>query len=314
MSTVAPKIVWPFEPSVLLSVAVFGWIYVKGWRRARLPRAPHPPGYGRLTLFCSGLLVIFVALASPVDPLAEQLLVMHMLQHVLLLDIAPILLILGLTKGILRPITRRVRAIEQRAGYLAHPAFAVALYVAAMWFWHIPAMYDLALRHPNIHALEHFSYMLAGSLYWWFLISPIRSRMRRGGPGPLGYMVSTKLLVGVLGVVLAFAPNALYAYYQHQPHHWGLRAVDDQSLAGLLMALEQSVVMGIALVVLLIRMLNESERQAERAERLEDAELAGASSVGGSRNSRALIPAGGKSPGSVESDAESAGAEVRGGG
>jgi cytochrome c oxidase assembly factor CtaG len=280
MSSVAPKIVWPFEPSVVLSVVVFGAVYVKGWRRARLPGAPHPPGYGRLTLFLSGLLAIFIALASPVDGLGDQLFVMHMLQHVLLLDIAPILLILGLTKGILRPITRRVRAVEERAGYLAHPAFAVALYVGAMWFWHVPAMYDEALRHPNIHALEHVTYMVAGSLYWWYLISPIRSRMRRGGPGPLGYMVSTKLLVGLLGVALAFAPTALYAYYKHQPQYWGLTAVEDQSLAGLLMALEQSIVMGIALVVLLVRMLGESEREAQRKERLEDAAAAKAASAG----------------------------------
>jgi len=269
MSAVAPKIVWPFEPSVLLGVAAFGTVYVKGWRRARLPGMPHPPGYGRLTLFLSGLIVIWIALASPLDPLGKQLLVLHMLQHVLLLDIAPILLILGLTKGILRPITRRVRAVEERAGFLAHPAFAVAFYVGSMWFWHIPAMYDLALRYVNIHALEHATYLLAGSLYWWYLISPIRSRMRRGGPGPIIYMVSTKLLVGVLGIGLAFAPDALYSYYRHQPQYWGLTAVEDQSLAGLLMALEQSIVMGIALVVLFIRMLNESEQQARRAERLE---------------------------------------------
>ncbi|HEY5319218.1 MAG TPA: cytochrome c oxidase assembly protein [Solirubrobacteraceae bacterium] len=265
----APKIVWPFEPSVLLGVAAFGTVYVKGWRRARLPRMPHPPGYGRLTLFLLGLLTIYIALASPVDPLGDQLLVMHMLQHVLLLDIAPILLILGLTKGILRPITRRIRTIEKRAGYLAHPAFAVVLYAGSMWFWHIPAMYDLALRHANIHALEHTMFMLAGSLYWWYLISPIRSRMRRGGAGPIVYMVSTKLLVGVLGIGLAFAPDALYSYYRHQPRYWGLSAVEDQSMAGLLMALEQSIVMGIALVALFFQMINESERQSQRAEKLE---------------------------------------------
>jgi cytochrome c oxidase assembly factor CtaG len=261
--------VWPFEPGVLLGLAALGAIYVIGWRRARLPRAPHPPGYGRLALFCSGLLVIYLALASPIDPLGEQLLVMHMTQHVLLLDIAPILLILGLTKGILRPITRRVRTIEERAGFFAHPAFAVFLYVGAMWFWHVPAMYDLALRYPNIHAIEHLSYLIAGSLYWWYLISPIRSRMRRGGAGPIVYMVTTKMLVGLLGVGLAFAPDAIYSYYKHQPMYWGLTHAEDQSLAGLLMALEQSIVMGIALVVLFIRMLNESEREAQRAERLE---------------------------------------------
>jgi cytochrome c oxidase assembly factor CtaG len=275
MPAVTPKIVWPFEPTVLLGLVALGAVYVKGWGRARRPGMPHPPGYGRLTVFILGLLVIYTALASPVDPLGDDLLVMHMLQHVLILDIAPILLILGLTKGILRPITRRVRAIEQRAGYLAHPAFAVALYAGSMWFWHVPAMYDLALRHAAVHTLEHTMYMLAGSLYWWYLISPIRSRMRRGGAGPIVYMVSTKLLVGVLGVVLAFAPSAFYAYYQHQPRYWGLSAADDQSLAGLLMALEQSIVMGIALVALFFQMISESERKSLREEKLDlDAEQA----------------------------------------
>ena len=265
----APPIVWPFTPAVAVGVLALGAVYLAGWRRARRPRMPHPPGYGRLTLFLLGLAVIFAALASPLDDLADDLLVLHMLQHVLLLDIAPILLILGLTKGILRPVTRRIRTIEERAGFLAHPAFAVALYAGFMWLWHIPAMYDLALNHSAVHALEHTTFLLAGSLYWWYLISPIRSRMRGGGAGPIVYMVSTKLIVGVLGVWLAFAPHALYPYYVHQHRYWDLTAADDQSLAGLLMALEQSLVMGTALVVLFFQMLSESERRAQRAEALE---------------------------------------------
>ena len=279
----APKIVWPFEPTVLLGVIASGAIYVKGWRRARRPGMPHPPGYGRLTLFLLGLVVIYAALASPLDALADDLLVMHMLQHVLLLDVAPILFILGLTKGILRPITRRIRAVEQRAGFLAYPAFAVCLYAGSMWLWHVPAIYDLALRHSGVHFLEHLTFMLAGSLYWWYLISPIRSRMRRGGAGPITYMVSTKLIVGVLGVALAFAPSALYAFYEHQQRYWGLSAVEDQSLAGLLMALEQSIVMGIALVVLFFRMLSESERQSQRAEAAEFADASSEGGLGGAR-------------------------------
>ena len=266
----APPIVWPFTPTVIVGVLAVGAVYVAGWRRARRPGMPHPPGYGRLTLFLLGLAVIYGALASPIDPLADDLLVLHMVQHVLLLDIAPILLILGLTKGILRPVTRRIRTVEERAGWLAHPAFAVALYAGGMWLWHIPAMYDLALHHSAVHAVEHTTFMLAGSLYWWYLISPIRSRMRKGGLGPITYMVSTKLIVGVLGVWLAFAPTALYPFYVHQHRYWGLSAQEDQSLAGLVMALEQSLVMGVALVVLFFRMLSESERQSLRAERLAD--------------------------------------------
>ncbi len=254
---------------MLLGVAALAIVYVKGWRRARSAGEPHPPGVGRLALFFAGLATIVVALVSPVDQLGEQLLVMHMLQHVLLLDIAPILMILGLTKGLLRPITRRLNAIERRAGYLAHPAFAVLAYAGFMWLWHIPRMYDTALRYPNVHALEHICFAAAGGLYWWHLISPIRNRMRLGGMGPILYMVSTKLLVGILGVVLAFAPSSIYAFYTHQPHYWGLSPSEDQSLAGLTMALEQSIVMGIALVVLFMQMLTESEREAQRAERFE---------------------------------------------
>jgi cytochrome c oxidase assembly factor CtaG len=266
---VAPKIAWSFEPAVLLGVAALALLYVKGWRRAREPGAPHPPGAGRMALFMCGLGAVLAALVSPIDKLGEQLMLMHMLQHILLLDIAPILMILGLTKGLLRPVTRRVRAIEQRAGFFGHPAFAVIAYAGFMWLWHIPKMYDTALRYSNIHAIEHLCFAAAGSLYWWHLLSPIRSRMRLGGMGPIGYMVSTKLLVGVLGIVLAFAPNAFYPFYEHHPHYWGLTPGQDQNMAGLLMALEQSIVMGVALVYLFVRMLGESEREAQKAERFE---------------------------------------------
>ena len=180
---------------------------------------------------------------------------MHMTQHILLLDIAPILLILGLNKVLLRPATRRLHTIERKAGFLAHPAFAVFAYVGFMWLWHVPALYDAALRNSGLHAFEHICFALAGGLYWWHLLSPIRGRMRLGGMGPVMYMVSTKLLVGLLGIALAFAPTALYAFYKHQPHYWGLTAGEDMNMAGLLMALEQSIVMGIALAYLFVQML-----------------------------------------------------------
>jgi cytochrome c oxidase assembly factor CtaG len=266
---VSPKISWSLEPGVLLLVLAVAMLYVRAWRRARGPNEPHPPGLGRLTLFAGGLLAVLAALVSPIDGLGDQLMLMHMLQHVLLLDIAPILIILGLTKGLLRPVTRRLNVIERSAGYLAHPAFAVVAYAGLMWLWHIPAMYDVALHHSGIHALEHVCFAAAGGLYWWHILSPIRGRMRLGGMGPVLYMVSTKLLVGILGIGLAFAPNAIYPFYEHHPHYWGLSPREDQNMAGLLMALEQSIVMGIALVWLFVRMLGESEREAQRAERYE---------------------------------------------
>jgi cytochrome c oxidase assembly factor CtaG len=266
---VAPQITWTLEPTVLVGVAALAVIYVAGWRRARGPAERHRPGLGRLAVFGLGLLAILAALVSPVDGLGDQLMVMHMLQHILLLDIAPILLILGLTKVLLRPATRRLQTVERRAGFLAHPAFAVIAYAGLMWLWHVPKMYDLALGHSGIHVLEHICFAVAGALYWWHVLSPIRGRMRLGGLGPVMYMVATKLLVGLLGIMLAFAPHSIYPFYQHHPHYWGLSPGNDQSMAGLEMALEQSIVMGIAVVWLFVRMLGESEREAQRAERYE---------------------------------------------
>jgi putative membrane protein len=263
---------WTFEPGAVLLIAALAALYVPRWRRVRAGRdGARGAPVGRLVAFLGALLILVAALLSPIDRLAEQAFVMHMVQHVLLLDLVPILLIVSLTKVLLRPATRRLQHVEEAAGPLAHPAFAVALYVAVMWLWHVPALYDAALAHGAIHIAEHVCFLSAGLLYWWHLLSPIRSRLRLGGMGPVVYMVSTKLLVGLLGIAITFAPDAIYAFYKDQAPIWGLDAGEDQALAGGLMALEQSIVMGIALAWLFVRMLAESEAEEERAERYADA-------------------------------------------
>lgn len=267
----SPDASWTFDPGVVIALALYAGLYLVRWKRARTPTEPHPPSVGRLLVFLSGILAFVVALCSPVDRLAEHLLVIHMVQHVLLLDVGPILLILGLTKVLMRPATRRIHWLEQRVGFVAAPLFAVFLYTAAMWAWHVPALYDAAARHAGVHVLEHLTFTLAGFLYWWHLISPVATRLRREGTTPLVYMLSTKVTVGFLGILLTFAPTALYVYYEHQPHWWGLTPQSDQALAGAVMALEQAIVMGIALAVLFVRMLAQSERDEQRAERYGDA-------------------------------------------
>jgi putative membrane protein len=271
---VSPNLSWSFSPAVLVGAAIATAAYVHRWRGVR---SAHPAGAAReapawrLCCFLGAVIATVAALMSPLDSLAEQLFFAHMIQHVLLLDIAPILGIVGLTKVILRPVTRAVANLERRVGAIAHPAFAVFAYVAVIWAWHVPAAYDFAVAHPLVHVLEHISFLLVGSLYWWHLLSPIRARLRLGGLGPVAYIGSTKLLVGALGMGLAFAPSALYPYYEHQARVWGLSALDDQAVAGIIMAVEQSLIMGIALVVLFVRALAESERKQQREERLEAA-------------------------------------------
>jgi putative membrane protein len=268
VSATAVNASWSWAPAVLFVIALGVGAYVWRWRAARAETTRHRPGVGRLLLWLAGMTALFAALVSPIDALGEQLLVMHMVQHVLLLDLAPILLILGLSRVLLRPVTRRITVVERRAGFLAHPVFAAVLYVAVMWIWHIPSLYDAAVGHDAVHALEHLCFIFAGGLYWWHLLSPIRARARLGGLGPVVYMLFSKLGVGLLGIALTFAPEALYPHYEHGTP-WGLSPDTDQSLAGLVMATEQSIVMGIALAWLFMRMLAESDREQERAERYE---------------------------------------------
>ena len=261
---------WTFAPVLIAALIAYAWIYFARWRRVRATHGARGAGGGRLALWLLGLVLTAVALMSPLDRIGEQLASGHMVQHLVLADLVPIALILGLTKIILRPVTRQVNAIERRAGWLGHPAAGVVAYVGAMWLWHVPALYDAALEHVGVHVLEHLSFAASGFLYWWHLISPIRSRLRLGGMAPIAYMASTKLLVGALGIALAFAPNVLYDGYRIDGTRWGLTTLDDLHVAGLIMGLEQSLVMGVGLAYLFARMLRESEAADLRAERLEE--------------------------------------------
>jgi cytochrome c oxidase assembly factor CtaG len=258
---------WSFAPAILIALAGYATIYGLRWRTAHREGGERAASLEQAVLWGLGLALLFAALISPLDRLGEQFATFHMVQHLLIADLAPIALILGLSRWILRPVTRIVHRIERAAGPLAHPVFGVIAYVGVMWLWHVPALYDAALEHAAVHTLEHLSFAAAGLLYWWHLLSPIRSRLRLGGLGPVAYMASTKVLVGLLGVLLAFSPDLLYEGYGTGGERWGLSPLDDLHVAGLVMALEQSVVMGVALGYLFIRMLTESEAEEQRAER-----------------------------------------------
>ncbi|QEC47746.1 cytochrome c oxidase assembly protein [Baekduia soli] len=252
-------------PIVICLVLLVG--YVVRWRRVRASsEGARGAPVDRLVAWVTGVLLIAVALISPIDTLADQVFAMHMVQHVILLDLVPILLIVGLTKVILRPVARQVVDLERALGPVAHPAFAVVLYVGLTWAWHIPALYDAALEHSAVHVLEHVCFLSIGLLYWWHLLSPVRGR-HLTGLTPVAYMASTKVFVGLLGIFLTFAPHALYGFYENGPRVWGLKPGDDQALAGAIMAIEQSIVMGIALAYLFVRALTESELEEQRAER-----------------------------------------------
>jgi putative membrane protein len=262
-----PDLSWSLAPGVLVALPVYLAVYVVRWRRVRGRSGSRAASGWRLASFGAGIMAVFVALVTPVDRLGEQLFVFHMAQHILLLDIAPILLIAGLTKALLRPVTARLLLIERKAGPLGHPAFAVVAYAGTLWVWHIPAMYELALRNGLAHVAQHMLFIGVGLLFWWHVASPIRSRHRLRGLAVVAYVAVTKVLTGILASAVAFSEVGFYQFYADQPRWWGWSALDDQKAAGGLMMTEELTVMTAAVAFLFIRMLIESEQEETRRER-----------------------------------------------
>jgi cytochrome c oxidase assembly factor CtaG len=191
---------------------------------------------------------------------------------VLLSDVAPLLLLLSLSRVIMRPLTRRLMRVERALGPFAHPLTGIALWLFLMYFWHIPAMYDAALNHPLVHVLEHFCFFSAGIAVWWPLIQPVPMRHRLTGLQPLAYIGAAKVGLAVLGVYLTWSTSVFYPYYETVPRIWGLTAIQDQNMGGAIMMVEQSITFVTVLAWVFVRMLSSSEAEQRRRERLEDAE------------------------------------------
>jgi cytochrome c oxidase assembly factor CtaG len=257
---------------VLLPILAAGAVYAWRVRDLRLHpgRSSGGPNALRRGAFYAGLALAVVALASPLDTLAQdRLFTAHMIQHLLLADLVPILLLIGLTRSLMRPAVRRLRPFEERLGPIAHPATALALYVGLMWLWHVPALYDAALSSPWVHALEHASFFTTGLAFWWFLIEPVPPRHRLTGPWAVGYVAAAKVLMGLLGVVLTFTPNVIYDHYKGAERAWGLTPLEDINLGGVVMSVEQSVVLIVFFTLAFARMMETSEREQLRHERAE---------------------------------------------
>jgi putative membrane protein len=267
-----PQIHWLPDAAVLAPIALLAVVYACRFRAARRESGGRGAGPLQAAAFAGGIIALLGALASPVDRLGEDYLFSaHMLQHVLLGDLAPVLLLLSLTRVILRPVTRRLTALERALGPFAHPATGLVLWLLLMYLWHVPALYDAALEHPLVHVLEHVAFFTAGVAVWWPLVQPIPMRRRLTGLWTVAYIGAAKFGLAALGLYLTWSSTVLYDYYEHVPRIWGLSAVEDQNVGGALMMVEQSLTFVIALAVLFARMLVQSEAEERRRERLEDA-------------------------------------------
>jgi cytochrome c oxidase assembly factor CtaG len=266
-----PRYAWTFDPGPLALMALGAWVYVRRYRAARREAGGRGAEWWHAACFALAMLVLIVALVSPVDYLGEHYLFsMHMVQHVLIGDIAPLLLLLSLSRVIMRPATRRLTSVERRLGALASPVAFIALWFLLLYLWHIPALYNAALNHTLLHALEHACFFTAGVLVWWPLIQPVPMRRRLTGLSTFAYIGSAKIGLAALGLFLTWSSTVAYSYYLHVPEVWGLTHIQDQNVGGAIMMVEQSLVLVVVFAVLFVRMLAQSEEDERRRERLED--------------------------------------------
>jgi putative membrane protein len=254
---------WTFDPLQLAAPILLGLMYA---RRARTlaHRGTPVPGW-RAALFGLSLLLLVLALASPIDAYAQRLFAAHMLQHVLLGDLAALAFVAGLTGPLLRPVLR-LRVVE-RLRILAHPFVALPLWALNLCVWHLPVLYDAALRHDGVHALEHLSFFTFGALMWAPVVEVLPGPLWFGTGAKLGYIVVVRVVETVLGNVFVWSGSVFYDTYEHAERTWGISPLADQGIAGGVMMIEGSLVTIGALAWLFLRLAAEGERRQLLLER-----------------------------------------------
>lgn len=247
---------WSFEPTQVAPILVLTAAYTVRAVRLRVRGRPVPAV--RLACFGAGVLVLLASLVTPIDAIGEtRLFSIHMLQHVLIGDVAPFLIVLGLTGPLLRPVLALPGVVRLRG--LAHPVVALPLWALDLAFWHVPLLYDAALDHDAVHALEHLCFFTWGALLWAALLEPLPGPAWFGAGRKVVYVVVMWFYALGLSQVFIWSQHPFYAVYVHAPRLWGLSPLADQRIGGGVMLVEGSFVMLGTLVWLLLRWFAESE-------------------------------------------------------
>lgn len=256
---------WSFDPSIIVSVVVVALIYIVGLRRlSSRSRHGRDVTWAHVCYFFLGLLAIVLALESPIDPLSNLLLSAHMVQHLLLLMIAPPLLLLGKPIPVL--LVGAPHGLAQWLGYshartpwfraltrtLTRPFVAWPLFIGVLLIWHLPAFYDAALRNGGVHLFEHLCFLFTGILFWWVIIQPLPGPRRLAHGWRLAYAFAAMIPGTVLGGIFIFASSSVYSYYAALPRLWGMTIKNDQGLAGSVMMVGGDAILSIAVIPLFI--------------------------------------------------------------
>ena len=270
---------WEASLGVIVAAAILLLLFVQAFIRLRVRGRSDHAGFDRALLYVLALAIGTLALLSPLDAAGEDyLLSAHMLQHVLIADAAPALALVALRGPlvffflpavILGPLAR-LRPLRGVMRWLLRPPVSVAGWMLVIAVWHVPALYDVALRNKGIHDLEHALFIVVGVLVWTQIVDPAR----RGAPTlPQRLVIAVLLLAAgqILAYVYIFSFHALYPAYAHQHHRvFGWSAVLDQQLAGVVMMSEQFLTLGTATALLLfpyLRARGRDRRSAHQSQR-----------------------------------------------
>ena len=265
---------WGWEPLVILSLALSGWLYAFGVRRLWRESGQYS---GILkweaAAFAGGWGALFVALVSPLHPLGRVLFSAHMTQHEILMLVAAPLLVLGrplipflwaLSVDWRRRLGRAGKAKLLRGSWraLTNPLLAWAVHAFALWIWHAPALFQATIDDEFIHTLQHLSFLVSALFFWWSLVHSRRSLMGYGAA--VLYVFTTSVHSGVLGALITFASTLWYPAYATTTSPWGLTSLEDQQLGGLIMWIPAGLVYIAAGLALFAGWMRESERRLTR--------------------------------------------------
>ncbi|MCX6977067.1 MAG: cytochrome c oxidase assembly protein, partial [Verrucomicrobia bacterium] len=265
---------WTVDPFLFVALLINAFLYLRGWRVLR-HTAPARFTPSRLLSFIAGLLAVAIALLSPLDAFAGLLLSAHMIQHLLLFSVAPPLILLGspylpILRGLPRRFAHDVLGPFLTAPFLhrifstlTHPIFCWLAFTVSLCAWHIPAAFDLALRSPFWHKVEHASFVLTALLFWWLVVQPFPARPRFPRWIVPLYLLAADLINTILCATLAFSEHALYSVYSTVPRLFGSTPLSDQVAAAVIMWVPGSLIFLIPAVVILISYLSPSSSLAQ---------------------------------------------------
>ena len=258
---------WTFDPLQLVPVVAIAVAYAV--RARTLARRGQPvPGW-RIALFALGIALLLLAVVSPIAEVGEtELFSVHMAQHLLLGDLAPLCLLAGLTGPLLRPILALPGVMSLRV--LANPLVAFPIWTANLVFWHLPVFYEAALGSSLVHALEHVAFFSAGIVLWLPVLETLPAPEWFGTGLKLAYIVGVRLVATIVGNVFIWGGSPFYDTYRTGDDYLGLSPSADQSLAGSLMMLEGSIVTIVAIAWLFLRMAQEGDVRQELIEQGHD--------------------------------------------